>query len=48
MTLFFWDDKASYPTVMQYKKSLLEIHDMPILTNVAHTDPPGLGQILAS
>jgi len=32
-------DKASHPTVMEYKKKgLLEIHHMPILTNGAHTD----------
>jgi hypothetical protein len=31
-------DKASYPTVTQYKKSPFEIDHMTILTNGAHTD----------
>jgi hypothetical protein len=31
-------NKASYPTVMGYEKSLIEIHHMLILTNGAHTD----------
>jgi hypothetical protein len=31
-------DKASYPTVMEDKKSLSEIHHMPILTNKPCTD----------